>query len=27
MVKSEQMVVHYTDTADAENSFLMELKP
>jgi len=27
MVKSEQMVVHYTDTQDAENSFLMELKP
>jgi uncharacterized membrane protein len=27
MVKSEQMVVHYTDTQDSENSFLMELQP
>jgi hypothetical protein len=27
MVKSELMVVHYTDTQDCENSFLMELKP
>jgi hypothetical protein len=27
LVKSEQMVVHYTDTQDSENSFLMELQP
>ena len=26
MVKSEQMVVYYTDTQDCKNSFLMELK-
>ncbi|QGT54338.1 hypothetical protein b3_0094 [Synechococcus phage B3] len=27
MVKSEQMIVHYSDTVDTGNSFLMELKP